>query len=534
MEHLPAEVQKDFMNGSHVMRHQHVIWNGIWSDMFIESTFMRYGHGPGGIIGITLKPSALNRWALSLHTCSQLMKDVSSISDTAHQKVVITHKEELLQRVRADNVDREKLRAKIHTVINPLDSNEHMDCIINVVTGKVAQDNVNVDKSVEIGLQQMNDFESSWPVGFHSSISKKVVTMSTMRRHIKIGNSQLYDTDLIYSRVIGLRTSRNMSMKEVLKFELSPIPTSLYEDSGDMRLAKAKSVLKKKLQIDQSDRTFSKPETIIIDGCALLWVIHWPTNGTVIHFANNVVQYLKKRMSLADVYLVFDRYYVSSIKRILRSMRAGVSASRKHILNDQSPLPPQKVVLNVTENKSQIIKLVCQHLRKQCNTFPADKKLVVTEQEPVPFEINKGVIIQRSDMRTTYEEADVIIIQQLLSVVELAVKSVKIICDVTDVFVLLVHYYITENLTSELIMCGTSASRSVTYVKATAIKHASIANQLLPAHALSSCDTVSQLYGIGKGTVLKVVNSNVKRDTLGQTTEDVDTILRDAKKIIAC
>ena len=275
MEHLPAEVQKDFMNGSHVMRRQHGIWNGIWSDMFIESTFMRYGHGPGGIIGITLKPSALNRWALSLHTCSQLMKDVSSISDTAYQKVVTTHKEELPHRVRADNEDREKLRTKFQTVINPLDSNEHMDRIINVVTGRVAQDNVNVDKSVEIGLQQMNDFESSWPVGFHSSISKKVITMSTMKRHIKIGNSKLYDTDLIYSRVIGLHTSRNMSMKEVLKFELSPIPTSLYEDSGDMRLAKAKSVFKKKLQIDQSDRTSSKPEIIIIDGCALLWVIHW-------------------------------------------------------------------------------------------------------------------------------------------------------------------------------------------------------------------------------------------------------------------
>lgn len=49
----------------------------LWSDMFIESTFMRYGHSPGGIIGITLKPSTLKRWALSLHICSQLVNDVS-------------------------------------------------------------------------------------------------------------------------------------------------------------------------------------------------------------------------------------------------------------------------------------------------------------------------------------------------------------------------------------------------------------------------------------------------------------------------
>ena len=31
-----------------------------------RTTFMRYGHGPSGIVGITLKPSTLERWALSL------------------------------------------------------------------------------------------------------------------------------------------------------------------------------------------------------------------------------------------------------------------------------------------------------------------------------------------------------------------------------------------------------------------------------------------------------------------------------------
>ena len=44
--------------------------NAIWSDIYIESTFMRYGHSPGGIIGITVKPSTLKRWALSLHLCT--------------------------------------------------------------------------------------------------------------------------------------------------------------------------------------------------------------------------------------------------------------------------------------------------------------------------------------------------------------------------------------------------------------------------------------------------------------------------------
>ena len=67
MEALPENVLKHFMKGAHVMRHIPGLWNGIWSDMYIETTFMRYGHGKAGIIGIPLKPETLKTWALSLH-----------------------------------------------------------------------------------------------------------------------------------------------------------------------------------------------------------------------------------------------------------------------------------------------------------------------------------------------------------------------------------------------------------------------------------------------------------------------------------
>ena len=45
MEALPEEVLVRFMKGEHVMRH-----HGLWSDMFIETTFMRYGDAPNGIL----------------------------------------------------------------------------------------------------------------------------------------------------------------------------------------------------------------------------------------------------------------------------------------------------------------------------------------------------------------------------------------------------------------------------------------------------------------------------------------------------
>ena len=66
-----------FMKGKHVMRHNPGLSNDIWSDMFIESTFMRYGHEASGLVGLTLQPSAVSRWVLSLHVCAHFRGDLA-------------------------------------------------------------------------------------------------------------------------------------------------------------------------------------------------------------------------------------------------------------------------------------------------------------------------------------------------------------------------------------------------------------------------------------------------------------------------
>lgn len=59
MESLPPAIQAKSLLGNRVMRHKPELWNGIWSDMYIAITFMRYGDGPVGVIGSTLHPSAM-------------------------------------------------------------------------------------------------------------------------------------------------------------------------------------------------------------------------------------------------------------------------------------------------------------------------------------------------------------------------------------------------------------------------------------------------------------------------------------------
>lgn len=304
MERLPREVLKEFLLGQHVMRHRAGIWNGIWSDMFIETTFMRYGHGPGGIIGLTLKPSTLNRWALSLHICSQLKQCVSVMcnGDCAEHLV---HKEELAHRIKADALDREKIRAKLTCSVNPLDPSQHKGVLINIISGRLAPSTVNVDRSLSIGQELLVTFESSWPAGFYATLPRKVVTMLSMRKKIKVGNIPVYDTNLIYSRVVGLQSSRSLGMDEVLKFELSPVPSSMFEENGDMRIAKNKSVMKRLLQVPSTHD--NNATAVVVDGSALLWTTRWPVKATAADFADNFERTMKRLLQNNDVYPVFDR-----------------------------------------------------------------------------------------------------------------------------------------------------------------------------------------------------------------------------------
>ena len=53
----------------------------------------------------------------------------------------------------------------------------------------------------------MLDFEKALPTGFWTCIERKIKTMAVMKKGIPIGAKVLYDTELIFSRVVGLQAS---------------------------------------------------------------------------------------------------------------------------------------------------------------------------------------------------------------------------------------------------------------------------------------------------------------------------------------
>ena len=99
----------------------------------------------------------------------------------------------------------------------------------------------------------------------------------------------------------------------VLSYELSAVPLALFNKYGDMR-SPSKAMLKNKLQVEVSDRCTCTPDAIIIDGCALLWSVHWLVSSTVHQYIKNFVQKLHEYLNHCCVSLIFDRYPASSTK----------------------------------------------------------------------------------------------------------------------------------------------------------------------------------------------------------------------------
>ncbi|KAK2161347.1 hypothetical protein LSH36_118g03002 [Paralvinella palmiformis] len=132
----------------------------------------------GGLIGVTLKPNTVAKWAFSLHACSRITDDVSGMKRGSQGKQIIQHKEEMHARGKSDATGREKLRAKLSTAIDPFWTHP----AINLVTGRITGGNVNVDKSISIGTHQMQEYESLWPECCYSSFSKKVITLAITKK----------------------------------------------------------------------------------------------------------------------------------------------------------------------------------------------------------------------------------------------------------------------------------------------------------------------------------------------------------------
>ena len=378
-----------------------------------------------------------------------------------------------------------------------MDSKTHPEgSIVNIVSVKLSPASVSVENAVMIGETMLEDYEKTWPEGFNSTISKKVETMAASCKFVKIGDSKVYDLNIIYSRVIALLSSyRDVDVNDVFSYELAPVPTAMFMKDG-MRICKAKSKIKRSLQIEVSRRNAGDADATVIDGSALLWTVHWPADGSVADFFVNVKTRIASYLTNSDVYLIFDRYHEYSIKSTTRDGRE-TGITRKHHLLRTTKLPAQKVVLSSVENRNSwsgsYVKSWQKYGRPQVGCHRGGslphRSPKRREKDPVrsgntpgtgwhhhcptSLEVCRRGPINLSDFRRYWCFC--------FATASLPVAGLEV----------------------PLTMESPSKERAILNIKLTQAKHKKIVTNLLPAHAISGCDTVPCHLGIGKGRVIK-------------------------------
>ena len=124
--------------------------------------------------------------------------------------------------------------------------------------------------------------------------------------------------------------------------------------------AQLKAVLKFKLQDEQSSRIHRVTDAVIVDGCAMLWTVHWFTSGTVVAYVINFMDFIRfiwNALTSTDIW----SYVGNSTKQITRSSRPGNDASHQGNMQRYRCLCPADSLLSLEKYDNE-----CQHGEPMC------------------------------------------------------------------------------------------------------------------------------------------------------------------------
>ena len=190
-----------------------------------------------------------------------------------------------------------------------------------------------------------------------------------------------------------------MDLKSLFSYELAPVVTSLFKDSGEPRYATSKSDLKNSLKVEVSSRG-KESDTVLVDcGGMLHSAIYWPKDRQVSDLLKSIEKYACNLINLADLCMIFDRYYERSIKSDTRMKRIE-GFKRTHDLTSSSPLPAKEVCMSSIQTKKILIEIIAENLLQKFTSLKIKHSLVVTSNDIHPEETCQGRRRKRHDLES--------------------------------------------------------------------------------------------------------------------------------------
>ena len=357
LELTHPEVYKEFAEGNHSISRSGQPFSQVSTDMALEQSINADSKSSGGVIGISQSPSALERWFLTIHeraSITSALKAMFGLQDGEQA----SHKEAAPRRVRRDEEDVKKMISCFSSGLMTNPFNLDSDALLNIATGVVLPEDVaqTLVHSTEKGLQQMKAFVeqriNSNAVGFWEPIpNMKINTFSSANKKIHVKSSDKLvtvnsDRDL-FGRLLIVSNTRQISLKDVLSFELSPVPYSLANADGSLRKGTKSvlcSLLEKDVKVVQQLTTLPNPTVVIIDGIAIMQMSKsagTSTFGDLSEKHYNIFTAPLFSNNCVQVHVVFDQYWENSIKEGERERRGASVGLEVRIGGPTTPVPRQ-------------------------------------------------------------------------------------------------------------------------------------------------------------------------------------------------
>lgn len=520
LETSHPDVHREFMNGNFVVKTTGNTFNQLSTDQALEHV-NKVGKVAGGLVGITRSEGARDQWCLTFNERSRIVNETSTMLDirTADDEYSPSHhKEAGPSRIQRDRDDVQKLVEQLNRFGIFQHQNDH---VVNLATRDIASQQITeaLLTAHEQGREKMDDFVDQRlikkVVGFHDKLRQsKSPTLKTMYL-VQNKNPALKqktvkaDRNLFQRLLVSKEGGREVDLKQILCHELSPVPLSLSDTSGALRptnKAALGSILQTKTTVEKQLPPTNLKTCVIIDGQALVQAIGKPPNAQSFGqladvFVTSVFSHFSATCSRVDV--VFDRYEEHTIKDSTRAYRTGKNRPiRRKVDSRDVPLPVNwRQFIDLPENKQDLENFLSLELIRQAKSALHEREVVTSGgfHERTAAESSLGNDV--TSLECDHDEADTRMLLHAKSVSDLGFERLIISSRDTDVLVLLIYF--ASDLSREIwFRTGTANQRTFVAVHAVDIDPA-LRHNLPGFHAISGCDTVSQLCGIGKATAWK-------------------------------
>jgi hypothetical protein len=493
--------------------------------------------GTGGIIGLTLKGSALARWFLARPVTAQystaFLDNICNPEQNSSDKQPQYHA--------GGKTAQERWNENVNTMIQMFDG-AYIDPfevsttnLINFATGAIAPSAIeeSMVNALEKGATMASKFiddrfippeEADIPKkSLYDAITRSAIkTMTDMQRKVKVHHKDVtINGEVMYLRLLAVNAKKKVPLKRVLSFENAPVPLSLFAEDGTM-LACAKSDFMHKLEeLVPGDKitTIQRCDALLFDGHASIQMLSGTATLGPMCFRDMAERFIGHIMHLSNItpstdvkqiHIIFDKYLEDSIKGQTRAKRGEGMGHLYHVKADVAIPQNWKQFLSKGQNKASLASYYTEYmlergpaLLKEGQTLCisggiGDKTFCITREE----------VREVDSLFSNQEEADTRLILHAAAAAEEGAHTVVVHSPDTDVLVLLIHHRPAIKAKEIYFLTGRDGKHTqlTGYIPVHTIYDLLSTEQqkiILSVYCLTGCDTVSSFFGHGKRTAYR-------------------------------